>query len=157
MNADVDAGEIITQVKVPITSKTTSFMLLREYGKAALMSFAEFLPALLDGTITTRKQTGERGQLMLSKMRPNDNVLDTGWEAERISCFLRALDYGPLETMGRPTCDGNTITKYHITEELNDCETIEHNEGNSEIIIRKRNMTFRLEVDVNYHHDETNN
>lgn len=157
VNSDVDAGEIITQVKVPITSRTTSFMLLKEYGRAALMSFADFLPALLDGTITTQKQTGERGQLMLSKMRPNDNVLNTSWEAERISRFLRALDYGPLETMGRPTCDGKRVMKYLITEELNDYETLEHNEGNSEIVIRKRNMTFRLKVDENYHHYETNN
>lgn len=157
VTADVDAGEIITQVRVPITSKTTSFTLLREYGRAAQNSFVEFLPALLDGTITTQKQTGERGMLMLSKMRPNENVLDTGWDAERISRFLRVLDYGPLETMGRPICDGHTVLKYHIMEELNDCETIEHNEGNSEIIIRKRNCTFRLEIDANYHHDETNN
>ena len=156
VTADVDAGEIITQVKVPITDKTTSFTLLREYGRAAQSSFAEMLPSLLDGSVKTHKQEGERGQLILSNMRPHDNVLDAEWDAGHISRFLRALDYGPLEVMGKPMIDGYPVLKYHIIEETNKIETTEYNEGNSEIIIHKRDLTFRLEIDTNYHH-ETNN
>lgn len=138
----IDAGEIITQVKVPITNKTTSFSLLREYGKAAQSSFANILDDLLKGNIKTSPQQGNKSPLYLAKMRPNGNVFNPEWDEIQMSCFLRAMDYGPLEILGKPIYKGKSVQKYSISYERNSTDSVE--EYDNEIIVRKENITIRL-------------
>ena len=114
--ADVDAGDILIQKSVPITDKTTSFTLLREYAKLAQLGFAEIVDGLLSETQPSFVQQGERHAIMYSWMKPNDGILDLSWSFDKMSAFLRAMDYGPLSTMGFPvvTLDEGTfkIVKY---------------------------------------------
>jgi len=114
--ADVDAGDILIQKSVPITDKTTSFTLLREYAKLAQSGFAEIVDGLLSETQPSFVQQGERHAIMYSWMKPNDGTLDLSWSVDKMSAFLRAMDYGPLGTMGFPvvTLDEGTfkIVKY---------------------------------------------
>jgi len=157
VSTGIDEGDILTQVKVPITEKTTSFLLLREYGRVAISSFADLFPQLLYGTIKCTRQQGERGELYLAKMRPNNSLLNPEWDGHQISCFLRAMDYGPLQTMGCPVINDRHILKYSIRAEINERDTLEYNEDSSEITIRKRNFTFCLQVKTNCPNNENYN
>lgn len=147
VSVGIDEGDIYVQVKVPITEKTTSFKLLREYGKVAVESFTKLLPSLLDGSAKCTMQQGERGELMLARMRPNESVLNPKWDASHISCFLRAMDYGPLQSMGKPMINDTIILKYSIISEKNESDTMEYIDENSEVVIRKRDYTFCLQVE----------
>lgn len=113
---EVDAGDILIQKTTEITDKTTSFSLLRTYSNLAIEGFCEILPAVFSGVIKQQVQVGEREQVRYSWMKPNDGVLNTDWDYRQISCFLRAMDYGPIDVMGKPkiVIDGNEriITKY---------------------------------------------
>lgn len=125
--SDVDAGNILVQKSTPITDKTTSFMLLRINSKLVMEGFEEILPGLLDGTLKGSKQT-ERHSIHYSWMKPNGGVLDLNWGAEKISAFLRAFDYGPLQTMGTPQLNFNgesySIEKYTINNIHKNVESI---------------------------------
>lgn len=113
---EVDAGDILIQKATEITDKTTSFSLLRTYSNLAIEGFCEILPDVLKGDIKPLSQIGAREQVKYSWMKPNDGILNLDWDYRQISCFLRAMDYGPLEVMGKPkiVIDGNEriITKY---------------------------------------------
>ena len=103
INAQVDAGDIIIQKAVPITDSMTAFQLLHAQNNAAIEAFGEILPSLLDGTCQGHPQTGARGKLHYSWEKPNDGVLDLSWPGDRMSAFLRAMDYGLLKLMGEPS------------------------------------------------------
>lgn len=146
--SDVDAGSILIQKTTPITEHTTSFSLLRINSKLVMDGFEEILPGLLAGTLSGTKQI-KRHPIHYSWMKPNDGVLDLNWGADRISAFLRAFDYGPLQTMGTPQlefCDNSySIEKYsinhiHIIGESarfnNDDETLTLHKDNIEIVMQ---------------------
>ncbi len=105
---DVDAGEILVQKSVPITEKTTSLSLLRDYARIAQQGFAEIVDGLLSGEPPSSMQVGERGEVLYSWMKPNNGVLDLAWSGKKIGAFLRSFDYGPLQTLGKAVlnCDG---------------------------------------------------
>ena len=113
---EVDAGDILIQKTTEITDKTTSFSLLRTYSNLAIAGFCEILLPVLRGEVIPQRQIGEREQLRYSWMKPNGGFLNADWDYRQIGCFLRAMDYGPLEVMGKPkiVIDGNEriITKY---------------------------------------------
>lgn len=113
----VDTGAIIDQRCVPITDKTTSMSLLRQYGQLAVESFESFIERLLNETIAAKNQT-EKHQLHFSWEKPSDGFLKLDWSGNQISSFLRAMDYGPLQTLGVPHVvfcgDTYSIEKYKI-------------------------------------------
>lgn len=121
---DVDAGEILIQKKVEITPETTSVSLLKQYAKIATETFETILPALLDGSIVGYPQTGERDLMRYSWMKPNDGIFDLNFNEDEMCAFLRAMDYGALQTMGIPklyyTNKVYDIRKYVIDKKGND-------------------------------------
>lgn len=102
VTADVDAGELLIQKSIQLSDSITSIKLLREYAKLATEAFEEIIDDVIFGTIKYQNQIGQRGEMRYSWMKPNDGVLDLNWNASQISAFLRAMDYGPLQTMGIP-------------------------------------------------------
>mgnify|MGYP002858412674 CR=1 FL=1 len=132
---EVDAGDILIQKTTEITDKTTSFSLLRTYSNLAIEGFCEILPIVLSGEINPQRQAGEREQVRYSWMKPNDGILNTEWDYRQISYFLRAMDYGPLEVMGRPKividCKEYSIKRYVLQSEgeKTDCYYIRKPEG----------------------------
>ena len=71
---------------------------------------------------------------------PEDGRLDTGWQFQKISAFLRALDYGGLDVVKRPYLvqNGNSIfwKSYQIIMEPQEKEEVRL-EGNDIVILRK--------------------
>lgn len=125
VSSGIDTGSVIDQRSVPITDKTTSMMLLKQYGQLAIASFNDLIPNLLNGTISSRKQA-EHHVLHLSWHKPNDGFLDLNWRGEQMSRFLRSMDYGPLQSLGTPQVvfcgDMYFIEKYQIQPKTNIAE-----------------------------------
>ncbi len=99
---DVDAGDILCQRELPIDEKLTAMMLYKKQCELGRDMFAEILEAVLDGTCPAKPQeklTVE--ELHYSYERPNDSMLDLNWDMRKISCFLRAMDYGSLLLLGK--------------------------------------------------------
>lgn len=148
---DVDAGSILIQKTTPITEQTTSFTLLRINSKLVMEGFEEILSELLAGTLTGTKQT-ERREIHYSWMKPNDGVLDLNWDAEKISAFLRAFDYGPLRTMGYPkvAVGGKEYEILSYKELMNldkdSHNTIQINTEKSQLMIQRENKEFDMLV-----------
>lgn len=151
--ADVDAGNIICQKSVPITDKTTSFSLLRANSKLVVEGLEEILPMLLDAPFEGTRQT-ERHKVHYSWMKPNNGELDLSWDADKISAFLRAMDYGPLQTLGYPVVgiDNKRFSVLSYTEELSGLESSNVNtiqiKDNSSIQIIKGKRSFNLNIEM---------
>ncbi len=146
---DVDAGSILIQKTTPITEQTTSFTLLRINSKLVMEGFEEILPGLLAGTLTGTMQT-ERHDIHYSWMKPNDGVLDLNWDAEKISAFLRAMDYGMLQTMGEPQVvfcgDTYSVTKYKIQPKPMKGNMTRFDQGSRTLTLQKDNLEFVLQL-----------
>ena len=146
---DVDAGSILIQKSTPITENTTSFMLLRINSKLVMEGFEEILPGLLAGTLTGTKQT-ERHDIHYSWMKPNEGILDLNWGAEKISAFLRAFDYGPLQTMGIPQLEycgeSYSIEKYTFNKIPNNGESPRLDNDNETITLHKDNIEIIMQL-----------
>ncbi|MCI9081096.1 MAG: hypothetical protein HFI70_02020 [Lachnospiraceae bacterium] len=98
----VDGGEILIQKEIPITKKDTSFQIFRKQIKLAEEAFLEILEELLNGTVKGYAQSGEQPQIRYSWETPEEGRLNTEWPFDKISAFLRALDYGGLEVVKKP-------------------------------------------------------
>ena len=147
--ADVDAGEILIQKSVPITDKTTSFSLLREYAKLAQSGFVEMVDGSLSETQPSFVQRGKRHAIKYSWMKPSDGILDLSWSGDKASAFLRAMDYGPLHTMGFPVVKLDNkefnVMKYTINQNASSaasgwvCPLMSYR-------VRSKNIAIDLEV-----------
>lgn len=150
--SDVDAGNILIQKSTPITEQTTSLSLLRINSKLALEGFEEIFPGLLAGTIKGIKQS-ERFAIHYSWMKPNDGFLDLNWNVAKISSFLRAMDYGMLQTMGEPQLvfcgETYSVEKYKIMSKPlsgaltcfnQDTTSLTINKDNTEIILKLKKL-----------------
>jgi methionyl-tRNA formyltransferase len=103
ITSDIDSGDIISQKHFPINKTHTSLLLLRNLNQLAYQAFCELLPPLLDNTISSFPQDKQtKKQVHYSWEVPNDGYLDLNWPAGKISAFLRAMDYGIIELLGKP-------------------------------------------------------
>jgi len=146
VNSGIDRGDILIQKAIVLPETITSIALLRRYAQISLDSFKEILPDLLIGTAKYTKQVNTDDVLYLSTMRPNDGQLNLEWTSDKMSAFLRAMDYGPLQTMGKPMINDYVINDYKIIEENNNVETTVL-EALNKIVIRKKDKTFELTVE----------
>lgn len=99
---DVDAGDILCQRALPVGERVTAMQLYKKQCELGAAMFAEILEAVLAGRCEARPQEKPAvEQLHYSYERPADGVLDLGWSMEKISRFLRAMDYGSLLLLGK--------------------------------------------------------
>jgi methionyl-tRNA formyltransferase len=118
---DIDAGDLIIQKSTPISSKTTSVSLLRDYSILAINAFEEIIDGVISDTIVSKPQnSSQKESIRYSWVKPNEGELDLDWDGTKISVFLRAMNYGPLKTFGEPFFRYNqqtyTFSKYEISE-----------------------------------------
>lgn len=101
VDAGIDTGAVYLQKEVEIDDSTTSIELLTRLNEAALMGLKELLEQGFAGRTTICQKTdGTRPHM--AKEKPNDGWLDLSWHPEQMSRFLRAMDYGILQVLGRP-------------------------------------------------------
>lgn len=104
INERVDKGSIIQQRSFSLDNTITSIKLLQKQSKLAFGLFQEIFQQIYEnGCIETYPQKSFTGiKQHYSWERPNDGLLDITWPAEKISAFLRAMDYGKLSRLGSP-------------------------------------------------------
>lgn len=100
--SDVDKGEILCTRRIPISSTVTSVRLLKQQADAAMEAFREIADDFINNRLKGYPQPQEKTEFHFIKDVPNGGCLDTDWSEEKISAFLRAMDYGILFTLGKP-------------------------------------------------------
>lgn len=98
----VDTGKIIIQEKIDITENMTALMLLQKQNGVAYKLFDGMIDDWLNGCFSVNKKNefDEISKMHFSWDVPNKGELDLNWDARKISCFLRAMDYGILSILG---------------------------------------------------------
>lgn len=148
VNEQVDRGAVICQRSLVLDDKITSIKLLQKQTELAFTAFQEFFRQILENqTLTAIPQPAKTDMEMhYSWEKPNDGVLDINWTAEKISAFLRAMDYGKLQRLGRPCLPyaGRTLCwqRYTVEPAASQAESI-CVEGQN-LTIHKKNHDIRL-------------
>lgn len=118
---EVDGGDIIASAGVIIDKDMTTWKLLKIQSELAYKEFENFCDDLLKGTVVGKKQERHADiKMHFLREKPNDGILDPRWPADKISAFLRSMDYGPARTMGYPVIilngEEKKIVRYSIAE-----------------------------------------
>lgn len=135
MEKEVDKGDIIIQKEIALSESITAYELFQKQIQVAGEAFEEIFQGVINGNIerTPQEKTKEISYHR-SWERPNDGYLDLEWRAEKISAFLRAMDYSVLKVMESPKLQyqGKTYQwkKYEIQKQASREEKIELEEGN---------------------------
>ena len=98
---EIDGGDIIAKEIIPITDDMTSLVLFKKQVEKGTECFSKIAAMLFTTGITTEKQPVATDiKMHYSKDVPNDGFLDPNWDYEKISRFLRSMDYGGLMLLG---------------------------------------------------------
>lgn len=146
VNQGIDTGRIIQTVHVPIEEDDTSLSLMRRLHAAAVDSFPALFPKLLSGQVEFEAPVDRPDYLHLSTDVPNGGALDLDWSGHKMSCFLRAMDFGVLRELGRPRIahDGREfiIKNYAIERGVSHADGAERTED--KLVLWKDGFCFRL-------------
>lgn len=155
---EIDKGDIIVSKSVEITNSCTSFSLLRAQDKLARDAFLEILESLIENRFNSNTYLKcEDVKIHYSWQKPNNGYLDIRWSAEKMSRFLRAMDYGILNIFGAPKLSYNKIiytwSKYNISDNEDFYEKSKIEKIDNKIVINKDDKCFILsnvkEIEVN--------
>jgi methionyl-tRNA formyltransferase len=123
----IDQGTILIQKEIPVGQKITALELTKRCAELGVAAFREILPQLLRNEYQTTPQPHDpEARLHRSTEVPNDGQLDLAWTVEKVSAFLRSMDYGKLPIMPQPRVRllGNeyTVKSYSIDFHPNTAE-----------------------------------
>jgi natural product biosynthesis luciferase-like monooxygenase protein len=94
--SQVGEGDILKQVAVPIEANDTTVSLNMKCFEAALSSFEELLPELLNNTFERQPQEEAARFGFGRDQRPDHwGLLDWSLSAEKLEALVHGLDYGP--------------------------------------------------------------
>ncbi|MBQ7606395.1 MAG: hypothetical protein IJU76_00180 [Desulfovibrionaceae bacterium] len=104
----IDTGNILIQQTIPLDCTMTSIALLRVQAQLAVSTLRDILPDILTGHVFGVPQEMDASRAHLRREIPNNGELSPTWDTEKAWCFLRAMDYGVLQTLGIPfvRCEG---------------------------------------------------
>lgn len=149
----VDKGGIIAQRGIPLDDKITSFKLLNIQLEAAYKAFTEFAPDFIKGKLKVTPQDKKPSEFHYIKDVPNNGIINSEWSMDKISAFLRAMDYGMFYTLGKPVLEYNgkrySCGRYRISETsdavsddmiLMDNNTVTIKKQGSNIIVKLLNV-----------------
>jgi methionyl-tRNA formyltransferase len=98
----IDTGPLLAQKNVPIHPHTTAVQLVAACMQAASELFKNLLPSLLNWNLSPQPITSQTHEYHRGTDVPNHGLLNTSWDFNQTSRFLRALDYGPLNVLPVP-------------------------------------------------------
>lgn len=139
----VDCGEIIVQRKIALDSSITSLKLLKKQTDIAFEAFKEFADKFIaDERLECVTQINKKCGFHKIKDIPNDGYINEKWDMSQIGAFLRAMDYGKLETLSEPRLKIGSATfiwdRYKFVENQREEKDMVRIEDNN-IIITKNN------------------
>lgn len=157
----VDRGRIIAQETIELDHRITSINLLRRQSELAFKLFTSFADELIvKGSVLSFPQANEAGEFHSIKAAPNDGIMDTCWDYEKMSAFLRAMDYGILFSLGKPRVqvadELYSFGRYFFIEENAEAEAnritisgdkamIEHAGSKKRIALSNLNVILKME------------
>lgn len=153
VSKDVDCGDIIYQSKILLDNKFTALTLLMLQSKLAISSFKSIVNDILKNKmikINEQKNIEKFGAIHYSWEKPNEGYLDLNWDEDKISAFLRAMDYGVLKMLGEPYLRLDSMVfswRNYLIEnfrpELKKNQVV-YDEFSNCILINKENMCIKL-------------
>ena len=91
----VDTGDIVIQKKVEVSPIVTALELTKLCMDAGIEAFREMIPEILEGRFSCRVQDAkQRKNYHYINDIPNNGYLDISWSLDKVSAFLRSLNYG---------------------------------------------------------------
>lgn len=102
VDSDIDTGDIIIQKELQIEENITSIKLLKKQSELAFEAFQEILPKVIEDSFILKKNIKLEDTLHLSNEIPNNGVLNLEWNIEEMKAFLNSMNYGVLNTLGKP-------------------------------------------------------
>lgn len=101
VTTQIDHGAILAESIVKLSRDITAVkLMLRQYWLGNEL-FREFIENILRDVPVEKKIVKEYGVLHYSYEKPNGGILDLSWDEDKISAFLRSMDYGNLNVMGK--------------------------------------------------------
>jgi methionyl-tRNA formyltransferase len=100
---EIDKGDIIQQKSIAIGPYITGMDLTRQCVNLGLETFKDIFPGLLKNDYCVTPQAPEMEVRMhYSHEIPNNGVLNRDWDIQKISAFLRSVDYGVYPIFEKP-------------------------------------------------------
>lgn len=103
MVEQVDGGGILVQKEIRLDENMTAWQLFKKQIECAYEAYMEIFDSLIEGAIKAvpQKNSGNR-KFHYKKDVPGNGMLDMNWSGEKISAFLRAMDYAGLSVFENP-------------------------------------------------------
>lgn len=150
VNRDIDKGKIFVEKKFLLDERVSSLQLMIIQYQMGLEGLKEVIESLLCNEIVEYKEVKTYGKMHYSKEKPNNGVLEENWNEDKISAFLRSMDYGILEVLGKPCIiENNKKYEWYGYQILSNLEDRKFNIADK--VIKKENYLFVLQ---NYHEKE---
>lgn len=102
VTAQIDQGKILAESGIEIKEHMTALDLMIKQYQTGLVLFKELLTGGAGGQEICARKVRQYGKIHYSCDKPNCGILDLSWTPDKISAFLRSMDYGALNVMGRP-------------------------------------------------------
>lgn len=91
----IDTGNILIQRMVIVDPLITAFQLTKQCMDVGIEAFRQIIPGILGGRFSCDVQDiKQRKNFHTAKEMPNHGYMEIDWPVEKISGFLRSLDYG---------------------------------------------------------------
>ena len=114
-NSGLDTGPIIYRKKIKISSETTGIQLTQKCMELGSKAFTIFFKNILKPKIKKKYYSKKIGKLYYSLDLPNDGKLDINWDINKISAFLRYMDFKPINLFPKQYFFKNN-KKYYIND-----------------------------------------
>ena len=102
VTSEIDQGAILAEREVALDSDITSVKLMLKQYQVGYELFKIFIGQIIDNKDIPTKTPTDYGKMHYSYERPTDGILDLDWSGDKISAFLRSMNYGGLNVMGPP-------------------------------------------------------
>lgn len=98
VNENIDDGDIIIQREIELNDTETAMVLIRKLMNLAFCAYKEIEEDLLNWKFeTTKMDKNAPYQIHYSKDVPNNGLFDKSWDFDKMSAFLRSLDWGCVQ------------------------------------------------------------
>ncbi len=110
---EIDQGVVLAQKRIKLSDTMTSLKLMTIQYQTAYLLFTEFIGFVISGQRFDYMCGNEKGKMHYSYELPNNGVLDLEWDDQKISAFLRSMDYGKMNVLGNAmVCENKKIYEW---------------------------------------------
>ena len=150
----IDHGQILYQAKLHLDDKMTSLQLMSQQFVMAGEGFKQIADALVHNKLekSVYRYDSNICSMHYAKDVPNHGKLDVNWSLEEISRFLRAMNYGKMQVLGRPFMEIGKERYIWDRYQIGKNELSLNNEPNKGIFA-DNNLSIQL---INFRKDENN-